>query len=167
MNKKVGIGLAIFAGLTLFCCLGVFFYLKSTIAKITDVMAKDQVFVANVLKSTTKNWDEAEFSKFADETFNTPEKREGTRKLFLTLKKNLGPLETLGEVIPNGKSFQANNNGASKGFLITLTAKAKFEKGNGIFTVVVKNHQEKMTITSISLDPDKSAGDTSPSSNNP
>jgi hypothetical protein len=105
-----------------------------------------------------------EFSKFADDSFNTPEKREETRKLFATLKKNLGPLVELGEVTTGAKAFKANNQGNEQGFFISLTAKAKFEKGNGVFTVVVKNYKEQMKITSISLDPDKA---TPPDSNKP
>jgi hypothetical protein len=167
MNKKVGIVLAVFAALLVLCCLGGFFYVKSVADKITGVVAKDQVFVANVLKSTTKNWDENEFSKFADESFNTPEKREGTRKQFALLKQKLGPLVSLGEVVPDSKAFRANTGGKANGFFVSMTAKAKFEKGDGVFTVVVKNYQDKMTITSIGIDPDNSPGKVNPGSNNP
>jgi hypothetical protein len=167
MNKKVGIALTAFAAMLLLCCLGFFFTLRSATKKITEVIAKDQVFVSNVINSTAKNWDENEFSKFADDTFNTPEKRAETKKLFLTLKKNLGPLVSLGEVAPGAKAFRPTTDGDGNGFLVSLTAKAKFEKGDGIFTVVVRNVKEKMTITSISLDPDKSPSATNPASNNP
>ncbi len=155
MNKKVGIGLAVFLALLVICCTGIFFFFKTATGKIMETVSKDQVFVANVLKSTTKNWDENEFSKFADDSFNTPDKREETRKLFATLKKNLGALVELGEVTTGTKAFKANNEGNGQGFFVSLTAKAKFEKGNGVFTVVVKNFKEQMKITSISLDPDK------------
>jgi hypothetical protein len=62
---------------------------------------------------------------------------------------------SLGEVTPGAKAFRANADGSERGLLVSITAKAKFEKGNGIFTVVVRNVGEKMTVTSISLDPDK------------
>ena len=73
---------------------------------------------------------------------------------------------SLGEVTPGSKVL-GSNKGASNGLFISLTAKAKFEKGDGIFTVVVKNVKEKMTVTAISLDPDKSSVNAGQASNNP
>lgn len=166
MNKKVGIAITVFAALMLFCCLGFVFTLKSATAKITEVITRDQTFVATVLKATAKDWDEGEFSKYADSSFNSPARREETKKLFASLKKNLGVLVSLGEVTPGSKVL-GSNNGASNGLFISLTAKAKFEKGDGIFTVVVKNVKEKMTVTAISLDPDKSSVNAGQASNNP
>ena len=167
MNKKVGIGLTIFAALVLLCCIGGIFTLKSAAAKLTEVISNDQIFVTKVLQASATTWDENEFSKFADESFNTPASREKNKKLFLTLSKNLGPLVSLSEVMPGSKSLKANTDGNGNGFFVTLTAKGKFEKGEGVFTVVVKNVKEKMTIMAISLDPVQPDTKTNPASNTP
>jgi hypothetical protein len=155
MNRKIAVVFAVFMGLLVLCCSGIFFYVKSVTSKITDLVIKDQKFVSNVLQSCTKNWDENEFSKFADPSFNTPEKRQETRKLFATLKQNLGPLVTLGEVTTDKKTFRAASDNTAQGFFVALKAKAKFQKGEGVFSVTVKNFKDKETIFAIGLDPVK------------
>ena len=155
MNKRAGIVWVIAATVLVSCCLGTFFFAQSFTKRVGETIAKDQKFVATVLNSSAKNWDEGEFSKFADESFNAPAKREATKKLFSTLKQHLGGLVSLGEVTINKDASRSNNNGTTQGFFMSFTAKAKFEKGNGIFNVTVKNIKDQMTIYTIGLDPDK------------
>ena len=156
MNKKAGIVWVIAALVLISCCLGTFFFAQSFTKRITETMAKDQKFVTTVLTSCTKTWDEDLFSKSADESFNTPAKRAETQKLFATLKEHLGGLVSLGDVTFSKEASRSNNNGTAQGFFVSFTAKAKFEKGNGIFTVTVKNIKDQMKIYTIGLDPDKS-----------
>lgn len=155
MSKKIGIIFAVFAGLLILCCLGGFFYLKGIANRITDVVKKDQAYVTLALNSTASTWDEKEFAPYADASFNTPQKRAETQKLFGTLKQKLGRLIKLGGVVPDTKTFRANSDGTGQGFFVTLTAKATFEKGTGVFTVTVKNVKDQVKIYNISLDPER------------
>ncbi len=153
MSKKVGIVLAVVGAILLLCCLGGIFFTKSVTAKIFESVDKDKAFVATALNATAKTWDEEAFATFADESFNTPTRREETRKLFATLKQKLGPMLSLEEVIDDKKSFKADNSGTTQGFFVTLHANAKFQKGTGVFTVTVKNLKDQIKITDIHLDP--------------
>lgn len=153
MNKKVGIVLAVVGALLLLCCLGAIFFTKGVAEKVTETINRDHSFVEKALNATAKTWDEEEFSKYAEASFNTPARREETRKLFATLKKNLGAMTSLEKPVEEKKSFKADSSSADPGFLVTLTAKAKFEKGGGVFTVTVKNYKAQTKITDIHLDP--------------
>ena len=155
MSKKIGIIFAVLAGLLVLCCLGGGFYLKSFAGRVNEIITKDQAFVSKVLNSTAKTWDEKEFSPFADDSFNTPTRKAETQKLFATLKQKLGPLVTLGEVIPDKKAFRANSDARGQGFFVSFTAKAKFERGTGVFTVMVRNRKDQMKVYDISLDPER------------
>ncbi len=155
MNKRAGIVWVIAATVLVSCCLGTFFFAQSFTKRVGETITKDQKFVTTALNSSAKNWDESKFAKFADESFNEPAKREATQKLFATLKQNLGGLLSLGEVTVNKDVSRANNNGTAQGFFLSFTAKAKFENGDGIFSVTVKNLKDQMKIFTISLDPDK------------
>lgn len=168
MNKKFGIIAAVIGGLLLVCCLGGFFFINGALGKVRDTIKADQAFLDKALKATAKDWDEKEFSLYADESFNTPEKREATKKLFASLKQRLGSLETLGAVEPAGGkgSFRAGTQkGADQGFFVSFRAKAKFQKGNGVFEVMVKNNKDKHTIYEISLNPDTLSAE-DPAANN-
>jgi hypothetical protein len=156
MNKKIGTILAVFALFLVLCCLGGFFYIKQVADRINKVIAKDQAYVTQALNTTAKSWDEQIFSTFADDTFNTPAHRAETKKQFAMLKDKLGMLVNLGEVTTDKKSFKANN-GSAQGFYVSFTATAKFEKGNAVFSVTVKNLNEQMRIFDISVNPLKSA----------
>ncbi|MEI8281829.1 MAG: hypothetical protein WCG75_05450, partial [Armatimonadota bacterium] len=131
MSKKTGIILAVILFVALLCCSGTFLFMKNVMTKVNEAVVSDQKFVATVLKATASKWDESAFSPYADDSFNTPEKREETRKQFETLNKNLGPLVSLGEVVQDMKALRANNTGIEKGFFVSFTAKAKFAKGTG------------------------------------
>jgi hypothetical protein len=156
MSKKTGIILAVIVFIAILCCSGTFMFMKNVMTKVNETVVNDQKFVATVLKATAAKWDENAFSPYADDTFNTPAKREETRKQFESLNKNLGPLVSLGEVVQDMKALRANNTGVEKGFFVSFTAKAKFEKGNGVFSVTVKNLQNQTKIYAIALNPDKS-----------
>jgi hypothetical protein len=98
MGKKVGIASAIFIGVIILCCLGGGFTVRQFLGRIKETVTKDQTFVRTALTATAKNWDEKDFSIFADDSFNEPSKKEETRKLFVTLKEKLGTLVSLGTV---------------------------------------------------------------------
>jgi hypothetical protein len=168
MNKKFGIVAAVLGGILLLCCLGGFFFINGALSKVGETIKADQAFLDKALKATAKNWDESEFSLYADESFNTPEKRETTKKLFSTLKQRLGSLVSLGTIEPltRGRAFRTGTQkGADQGFFVSFRAKAKFEKGNGVFEVMVKNNKDKHTIYEISLNPDTLSAD-DPAANN-
>lgn len=136
------------------CCLGGIFIAKGVATKLTETLNNDHLFVEEALTATGKTWDEKRFSGYADDSFNTPARREETKKLFATLKSKLGMLTSLEKPVEEKQSFKADSTSADPGFFVTLKAKAKFEKGNGIFTVTVKNYKSKAKIVDIHLDPD-------------
>ena len=153
MSKKVGIILAVLAAIMVLCCAGGFFFFKGFANKIVETSAKDQAFIATALTATAKTWDEKVFSTYADENFNKPEHRESTRKQFANLQKKLGSLVSLQKAVEQKRAFNADSNMPSPGFYITYKANAKYEKGDGVFTVTVRNSKNEIKITDIGLDP--------------
>ena len=155
MGKKVGVASAIFVGLIILCCLGGGFTIRQFLGRIKETVSKDQTFVRTALTATAKNWDEKDFSIYADDSFNQPSKREETRKLFATLKDKLGPLESLGTVeLPRSNGFRPANDGSSKGLFLTFIVKAKFQKRDGVFEVTIRNNKDHQAIYAIGLNPD-------------
>lgn len=171
MGKKIGVVVAVLGGIFLLCCLGGFFFFRNVFGQLRETVKTDQTFVETALKATAKNWDEKDFAIYADESFNTPERKAETRKLFATLKEKLGPLVSLGEVKAQRRGgFHSVSEGPKAGFYVTFDVKAKFQKRDGVFEVTVRNNKDHHSISAISLNPDDKLSldsSDSPSNNTP
>ncbi len=157
MNKKIGITFAVFFGILVLCCLSAVFYVRQFGEKLMTTTSKNKSFVKLALTDTAKTWDEKKFAVYADDLYNQPDKKVETEKLFKTLNENLGPLVSLEEPESDSrKPFHTESTGPNKGFYVNFIVHAKFTKRTGVFTVSVRNTNNKMTISAISLDPESS-----------
>ncbi|MBI1332080.1 MAG: hypothetical protein JST12_13940 [Armatimonadetes bacterium] len=167
MNKKTGVVLAIVAGILILCCAGGAFMIRSMFNQIQETVKTDKEFVKTALTATAKNWDEKDFALYADDSFNKPENKEKTQKLFTELKDKLGSIKTLGDItVLRRGGFRTNDSGTDRGFYITFRASATFEKRDGVFDVTVKNNKDKHVIYSIALNPDAATADSIEAGNN-
>lgn len=151
MNKKTGIILAAAIGVMVLCCGGVFYLTRSTLERVKETIRQNREFVATSLEKTGKTWDEAVFADFADTAFLTPEGRDGTKKRFAIFKQKLGTLKSLGKVEDVPQSLVTKSGEKDRGFYLSFTADAEFEKGKGKFKVTVRNDGPKPKIFSITL----------------
>lgn len=151
MNKKTGIILASVIGVLVLCCGGVFYVTRSTIQKVKETIQTNRELVASSLEKTGKTWDEAVFAEYADTAFLTPEGREGTKKRFAVFNQKLGKLKSLGKVMDVPGSVSTKSGPADRGFYLSFTADAEFEKGKGKFEVTVRNDGPKAKIYAIAL----------------
>lgn len=151
MNKKTGTILAVLIGVLLVCCGGVFYLTRTAFEKVKDAYKMNREFVASALNDTAKSWDEAVFAKYADKEFLTPEGKDGTKKRFAVFNQKLGKLKTLGPVKDLPGSSVAKSGEADRGFYLSFSADAEFEKGKGKFEVTVRNDGPKAHIYSIAL----------------
>jgi hypothetical protein len=151
MSKKTGIIFAVVISVLLLCCGGVFFMTRSTIERVKETFQMNRDFVATSLEKTGKTWDEAVFAEFADVAFLTPEGRDGTKKRFAIFKQKLGTLKSLGKVTDVPQSIVTKSGEKDRGFYLSFTVDAEFEKGKGKFEVTVRNDGPKPKIFSIAL----------------
>ena len=145
------IAAAVVGGAILLCCGGSIFLVSRTVGEVRDRILASAQFAKEAVTKTGKNWDEADFAFYAGPEFNTPEKKERTKKMFGVFKSKLGSLVSVEDFQPmSRRAVEASD----RGFDVRLVAKAKFEKGEGKFEVVVRNTKEKKFVTDISLNSD-------------
>lgn len=155
MNKKTGIIAAIVVGLLVLCCGGGVLLTRSTFQQLKAVLDADRAFVKTSVASFAKDWDEAKFNALAEKSFQEPEKRARTQKMFAAFKAKLGGLKSVGEIEDQKGSLKADTSGERGRFLAGFRLPAVFEKGNGTFEITVLNVGEKKSIFEINLKSDE------------
>lgn len=157
MNSKTGIALVVVGGVLVACCGGGFFLAKSATEQVQKTISKNKEFVKESLSQIGATWDPKVFDKYADASFKSDEKNARTEKMFVVFKQKLGKLQLLEEVEPDQskKPFEIVSAQGKQAFLSRLTAKAKFEKGEGVFKVTVQNIANTQSILEIALNSDQ------------
>lgn len=152
MKKKTVIAAGVVGGIMLLCCGGSFFLVSRTIGEVRDRIASSAKFAKEAVTKTASKWDEADFSFYAGPEFNTPEKKERTKKMFAVFKAKLGSIVSVEDFQPaRRRSIETSKQGLD----IRLMADATFEKGKGKFEVTVRNQKDRKFITDITLNSDQ------------
>jgi hypothetical protein len=154
ISKKTGVILTVLSAVLVLCCVGGFFVTNNAFKQIKKTVAEGGEFVTTALKETGRKWDPVVFSQYADEERNTASEKQKTSKMFDVFRVKLGALKSLGAPETSRKQFSQSRDDRST-FLVGYNVKAKFEKGDGVFEVVLRCTMKTKKILTIRLDSNK------------
>lgn len=151
MNKKTGITLAVVFGIFAICCAGGVFFLNRTFSRITEIVEKSKVYAKSAITDIGAEWSLDTYLVYADEHFKSDAEKEKASKMLAEFKKRLGKLISVNPVEPMDKGSRPIFEGERQGFYVRLKTVGTFEKGKAEIILAVRNHQDKQSLSEISM----------------